>query len=143
MFAFIRTIKAQNAIFQNYGGNEKEPWVSTFDIAAAIAEEMEKPLEGKTVRYIVSDEVLPNEAAKILSEAIGKPDLQWVVIPDEQFLNGLLTAGFNPAAAKGLVDMDVGRRNNLYDDYNRHKPAFGKVKLTDFAKEFAAVYNQE
>jgi hypothetical protein len=29
----------------------------------------------------------------------------------------------------------------LLEDYNQHKPTLGKVKLTDFAKEFAEVYN--
>jgi hypothetical protein len=29
----------------------------------------------------------------------------------------------------------------LYEDYNQHKPILGKVKLKDFAKEFADVYN--
>jgi len=143
MFAFIPTIKAQNAIIQNYGGDEKEPWVSPLDIAAAISEEMEKPFEGRTVRYIASDEVSPNDVAKIIGEAIGKPDLKWLAIPDEQFLNGLITAGFNRKAAKGMVDMNAGRRNNLYDDYNQHKPALGKIKLTGFAKEFAEVYNHQ
>ena len=142
MFAFIPTIKAHNTIFQNYGGDQKEPWVSTLDIAATIAEEMEKPFEGRTVRYIASDEVSPNEVAGILGNAIGKPALQWVVIPDEHFLNNLLGAGFNPSAAKGMTDMNAGRRNHLYDDYNRHRPSLGKIKLTDFAKEFATVYNQ-
>lgn len=141
LFAFIPSIKAQHAIFQNYGGPQKEPWVSTLDIATTIAAEMENPFEGRTVRYIASDEVSPNEVAGILGKAIGMPDLQWVVIPDEQFRNNLLAAGFNPIAARGMTDMNAGRRNNLYDDYNRHKPALGKIKLTDFAKEFAAVYN--
>ncbi len=143
MFAFIPTIKAQNAIFQNYGGDEKEPWVSPLDIAAIVAEEIEKPFEGRTVRYIASDEVSPNEVAGILGNAVGKPGLKWITAPDEQFLNSLLSAGFNPEAAKGYADMNIGRRNHLYDDYNQHKPAFGKVKLTDFAKNFAAVYNQQ
>ena len=129
-------------MFQNYGGDQKEPWVSTLDIAAAIAEEMETPFEGRTVRYIASDELSPNEVASILGEAIGKPALQWVVVPDEQFLNNLLAAGFHPSAARGFVDMNAGRRNNLYDDYKMHKPSLGKIKLTDFAKEFAKVYNQ-
>ncbi|MCB0210906.1 MAG: NAD(P)H-binding protein, partial [Anaerolineae bacterium] len=57
MFGFIPTIKNQSAIVQNYGGDEKEPWVSPLDIAAVIAEEIEKPFEGRTVRYIASDEV--------------------------------------------------------------------------------------
>ena len=143
MFAFIQTIKKQAAIVSNYGGDEKEPWVSPLDIAAVIAEEIEKPFDGREIRYIASDEVSPNEVAKILGEAIGKPDLKWLVIPDEQLLNGMIAAGMNPKTAKGFVEMNAGRRNALYEDYNRNKPTLGKVKLKDFAKEFAGVYNQQ
>jgi len=143
MFAFLSTIKLKNVIVQNYGGNEKEPWVSPVDIASAIADEVDLPFEGRTVRYVASDEVSPNEVANILGEAIGKPDLKWLTISDEEFLIGLLAVGFKPQAAKGLVDMNAGRRNNLYDHYNQHKPIFGKIKLKDFAKDFAAVYNQQ
>ncbi len=143
MFAYIQTIKTQDAIVQNYGGDNKEPWVSPLDIAAAIAEEFEKPFDGRTVRYIASDEVAPNEVARILGEAIGKPGLKWIEITDEQLLNGMLAAGFNPKAAKGLVEMNAGRRSGiLYEDYNKNKPMLAKVKLKDFAKSFAAVYNQ-
>ena len=114
------------------------------DIAAVIAEEMEKPFNGREIRYIASDEVSPNEVAKILGEAIGKPDLEWKEIPDEQILNGMKAAGMNPEIAKGLVEMNAGRRSGvLYEDYNRHKPTLGKMKLKDFAKEFAVVYNQK
>jgi uncharacterized protein YbjT (DUF2867 family) len=144
MFAFIPTIKTQGAIISNYGGDDKEAWVSPLDIAAVIAEEMEKPFDGRTVRYIASDEVSPNEVASILGEAIGKPDLKWVAIPDEQMLSGMIAAGMNPNIAKGLVEMNAGRTGGvLYEDYYRNRPVLGKVKLTDFAKEFAAVYNQK
>ena len=142
MFAFIPTIKAQNAIVSNYGGDSKEPWVSPLDIAAVIAEEIEKPFEGRTIRYIASEELSPNEVAHILGEAIGKPNLKWVIISDEQMLKGMVAAGMNPDVAKGLVEMNTGRRSGvLGEDYNRHKPTLGKVKLREFAKEFAAVYN--
>jgi uncharacterized protein YbjT (DUF2867 family) len=141
MFAFIPTIKTQDAIVQNYGGDEKESWVSPLDIAAVIAEEMEKSFSGRPIRYIASDEVSPNEVAKILGKAIGKPDLKWQVIPDGQMLKGMIAAGMNPEIAKGLVEMNAGRRNDvLYEDYNKHKPIFEKVKLKDFAKEFADVF---
>ena len=144
LFAFIPTIKKQDAIIQNYGGDKKEPWVSPLDIAAMIAEEMEKPFSGRHIRYIASDEVSPNEIAKILGEAIGKPGLKWQEIPDEQILQGMLAAGMNTEIAKGLVEMNAGRRNDvLYEDYYRNKPTLGKVKLSDFAKEFAGVYNQQ
>jgi len=144
MLAFIPTIKKQDAIVSNYGGDTKDPWVSPLDIAAVIAEEMEKPFAGRTVRYIASDEVSPNEVAAVLGEAIGKPDLKWLAIPDEQMLNGMIAAGMNPNIAKGLVEMNAGfHKGNLYEDYYLHRPAvLGKVKLADFAKDFAAAFNQ-
>lgn len=141
MFAFMQTIKSQNAIISNYGGNEKEPWVSPLDIAAVIAEEIEKPFSGREIRYIASDEVSPNEIAKVLGEAIGNPDLKWLVIDDNQFMNGMIAAGMNPQVAKGFTEMNAGRRSGvLYEDYARNRPLLGHVKLQDFAKEFAAVY---
>lgn len=143
MFAFIHSIKSHDAIIQNYGGDEKEPWVSPLDIANAIVDEIEKPFDRRIVRYVASDEVSPNEVAHILGNAIDKPDLQWQVISDQQFLAGLLVAGMTPNAAQGLTEMNAGRRNQLYEDYNRHKPLLGKVKLADFAKEFALIYNQQ
>lgn len=144
MFGLIRNIKAKGAIVQNYGGDNKEPWVSPLDIAAVIAEEVEKPFEGRTIRYIASDEFSPNEAACLLGEAIGKPDLQWEVIPDEELLNGWLAAGMNQQVAKGFMEMQARMGDGvLYEDYYSNKPTLGKVKLVDFVKEFAAMYHQQ
>lgn len=141
MFAFVPSIKAQGVIVQNYGGDEKEPWVSPLDIAAVIAEEIEKPFAGREVRYIASDEVSPNEVAEILGEAIGKPDLKWLVISDEQFKEGLISAGFSLKSAEGFVGMNAGRINGvLYEDYDHRRPVLGKVKLRDFAKDFADAF---
>ena len=144
MLAFIPTVKTQGAIISNYGGSDKEPWVSPLDIAAVIAEEMEKSFNGREIRYIASDEVAPNEVAEILGEAIGQPGLEWRVITDEQMLNGMVAAGMNPQTASGLVEMNAARRNGvLYEDYYKNKPVLGHVKLKVFAKEFAAAYNQQ
>ncbi|UZT99592.1 NAD(P)H-binding protein [Chryseobacterium fluminis] len=141
MFSFIPTIKSQNLIIQNYGGNDKEPWVSPFDIASAIAEEVEKPFSGREIRYIASEEISPNEIAATLGEAIRKPDLEWLEIPDEDLLGNLIKAGMNPETAKGFVEMNTARRGSiLYEDYNRNKPVLGKTKVKEFAKEFAKVY---
>ncbi|TCK83607.1 uncharacterized protein YbjT (DUF2867 family) [Albibacterium bauzanense] len=141
MFAFLPTIKAQGIIVQNYGGDEKEPWVSPLDIAAVIAEEIEKPFDGREIRYIASDEVSPNEVAKILGEVIGKADLKWLVISDEQFKEGLISAGFGLKSAKGLTEMNASRFGGvLYEDYYRNRPVLGKVKLRDFGKDFADAF---
>lgn len=142
LYAFVPLIKTQGIIASNYGENNKEPWVSPIDIAAAIAEEIVKPFEGRKVRYVASDELTGNDIAGILGAAIGKPDLKWIIIPDEQQLNGMIAAGMNPTIAAGMVEMNASRRSVLYEDYYRYQPELGKVKMTDFAKEFAAVYNQ-
>lgn len=143
MFGFIPTIKSQNAIFQNYGGSGKEPWVSPLDIASVIAEEIEKPFNGREIRYIASEEISPDDIASILGESIGQPDLKWVTVSDEELLNGMIGAGMNPKTAKGVVEMNAARGNGLlYEDYRQHKPVLGNVKLKDFAKQFAAAYHQ-
>jgi uncharacterized protein YbjT (DUF2867 family) len=142
MFSFIPTIKSQNLIIQNYGGDEKEPWVSPLDIATVIVEEIEKPFNGREVRYIASEEISPNEIAKTLGEAIGNPDLKWLKISDEDLLNNLIKAGMNPETAKGFVEMNAARGNGiLYEDYYQNRPVLGKTKVKDFAKDFAKVYN--
>jgi hypothetical protein len=60
----------------------------------------------------------------------------------EQMLSGLEAAGMNPQIAAGLVEMYAGVHSGiLLEDYYRHKQTLmGKVKMTDFAKEFAAAF---
>jgi len=141
LLGFVNTIKTQSAIVSNYG-DIKEPWVSPVDIASAVAEEIVTPFNGRKIRYVASDELTCNEVAGILGAAIGKPDLKWIVIPDEQLLNGLIASGMNRRVASGFVEMNAGRRSGvLYEDYYRNRPALGKVKLKDFAKEFADAFN--
>lgn len=143
LFSFIQTIKDKGAIISNYGGDEKEPWVSPLDIADVIAEEMDRPFSGRTVRYVASDEASPNEIASVLGAAIGYPDLEWKIIPNEALLKNWLSIGFNEQVARGFVEMQVSQGSGkLYEDYYRHQPTLGKVKLKDFAKTFADAYNQ-
>ena len=144
LFSLVNSIKHKGAIVSNYGGDQKEPWVSPLDIAAVIAEEINRPFKGRTIQYVASDEVSPNEVANALGKAIGKPDLQWQVITDEQLLNNWLNIGFNEQIAKGFVEVQASMGTGaLYEDYYRNKPVLGKIKLADFAAEFAIAFNEE
>lgn len=143
IFRFMQTIKTDASIVQSYGGDIKEPWVSPLDIAATIAEEMEKPFEGRTIHYMASEEISPNEVANTLGNAIGNSELKWLIVPVEQQLNGMLAMGMNEWIAKGFVEMQAAQGSGaLYEDYYRNHPILGKMKLTDFAKDFAIVYHQ-
>jgi len=144
MYRWLPTIQSQGKIIQSYGGDRKEPWVSPNDIAATIADEMENPFIGRTVHYIASDEVSPDEIAFALGKAIGKPDLEWKVIPGEELLDQMLSIGINEWIAKGMVAMQKAQGDgSLYEDFYASQPKFGKVKLADFAKEFAQTYNKK
>jgi hypothetical protein len=49
----------------------------------------------------------------------------------------------NPRIAAGIVEMYASLHDGvLAEDYYRNRPVLGKVKMTEFAKEFAAVFNQ-
>ncbi|KRB57995.1 NAD(P)H-binding protein [Flavobacterium sp. Root186] len=145
LLAYIPAIKNQGFISANYGADELIPWVSPNDIAEAIAEELTTPLDGKKVRYVASEELNGHETAQILGTAIGKPDLKWQFISDEEVLNGLISVGMQPKIAAGLVEMYAALYSGLLgEDYYKNKPAvLGKTKLAEYAKEFAAIYNQK
>jgi len=143
LLAFIPTIKMQGSMMSNYGGEDRCPWVSPLDIATAVAEEIESGFTGRKIRYVVSEELRCNEIAALLGAAIGIPGLQWHTIPDEQLLNSLNAAGLNPATAKGLTEMNASIHSGaLLEDYYRNRPVPGKVKMADYAQEFAVAYNR-
>ncbi|WP_346316449.1 NAD(P)H-binding protein [Chitinophaga sp. YIM B06452] len=143
LYGYAEMIKTAGFIAANYGEEDIVPWVSPIDIAAAVDEELTAPPAGRKIRYVASEERSCKETAGILGAAIGQPDLKWSIIPDEQMLNGLVTAGINPRIAAGLVEMYAGLHSGLLaEDYYRNRPAMGKVKLADFAKEFAVAFRQ-
>jgi len=144
IYRWLPMIQSKGKIIQSYGGTRKEPWVSPYDIAATIAEEMEKPFNGRTVHYIASDEVSPNEISSVLGKSIGDPDLEWKVVSGVELLDQMLSAGINEWIATGMVAMQKAQGDgSLYEDFYANKPTFGKVKLEDFAKEFVQIYNQK
>ena len=145
LYGFVPTIKQQSVIAANYGADDNLIWVSPTDIARAIGEELETPLVGRKVRYVASDELTGDETASILGKTIGKPDLKWKLISGEEYQNGLEAAGINPKIAAGLVEMYAGQHSGLLtEDYYRHRPEIlGKVKMADFAKEFAAAFQKD
>lgn len=141
LYGYLDSIRKQGVIATNYGGDVRWPWVSPLDIAQVASEELTSGRKERKVRYVASDEVSCKEIASVLGNAIGKPDLKWILIPDEQVLAGLLSSGMNPEVAKGFVEMNAATRSGaLQEDYYRNQPVLGKVKIRDFAKEFAVVY---
>ncbi|MGM9476137.1 NmrA family NAD(P)-binding protein [Pedobacter sp. GSP4] len=145
LYGYVEMIKKEGLIAANYGADKEVPWVAPVDIAAAIAEELVSAQNGRKIRYVASDDKTGNEVAAILGAAIGQPDLKWVLVSDEEVLKSLVSIGMNPSIAAGLVEMYGALYSGLLaEDYLLHKPAImGKVKVSDFAKEFALAFAQK
>jgi len=143
---FIDMIKHTGMIGANYGGNDKLIMVAPADIADVAAEELVATGNIRSIRYIASDDMTANEVAQTLGKAIGNPQINsWLTFTDEQTENSLLQAGMPPHAVKNIVELGASIHSGaLRIDYDKHAPiTLGKVKLTDFAKEFARVYKMD
>lgn len=128
----------------NYGGDDRIVFVSPKDIADAVAEELLLLPGKKTIRYIGSEEMTCNEAARIIGTAVGKPWLKWVLLSDKEMLQGLKMAKLPEKLAETLVEMQAAMHGGKpLENFHQNKPKMGKVKLADFANEFAAVYHQK
>ncbi len=128
----------------NCGGEDRIIFVSPKDIADAVAEELLLYPNKTTIRYVGSEEMPCNEAARIIGTAVGKPWLKWVLLSDKEMLRGLKMAKVPEKLAETLVEMQaVMHSGKTLENFHKSQPKMGKVKLVEFAKEFAAVYNKE
>lgn len=145
LFGQIPLIKGMGIMGANMGSPDtKLVLTHTDEIADAAAEELlNLSFTGSSVRYIASDERSTSEIASVLGNAIGKENLQWILFSDEQMKAGLLQTGLAEVFAQGYTEMGVALRSGEMEaDYWNNRPAqLGNIKLEDFAKEFAAVYN--
>lgn len=128
----------------NFGGDDRIVFVSPKDIAEAAAEELQSASALKKIRYVGSAEMTCNEAAAIIGSAVGKPWLKWALLSDQQMLQGLKMAKMPQQLAENMVEMQAAMHSGkTLEKFYQNPPVMGKVKLADFAKEFAVAYNQK
>ena len=142
LYHYVDMIKSAGFMGTNYGDDDKLVLVSTKDIATAASEEIVLQTMGNKIRYVASDERTCNEIAKILGTAIGKPDLKWLTFTDAQVKETMEKNGVPPTIAARLVELNASIHSGaIREDYDLHQPVtMGKIKLEDFAKEFAAAF---
>ena len=144
-FESIRMIKEKGVIAATFGGDDGIVFSAPSDIADAVADEILHHGRGRKVRYVASDEMTCNEAAKVLGAAIGKPELKWITLAAEEMQKNLESAGLSPKLVSDLVEMQAPIHKGLMSqEYARHSHEVitGKVTLADFAKEFAKAYSK-
>jgi uncharacterized protein YbjT (DUF2867 family) len=85
----------------------KFPMIATHDIGTAVAEALLKPsFRGKQTRELQGQRDLTyTEVAAIIGKAIGKPDLKYVRVPDDQFRGALIQMGMSEPLAAQMLEM--------------------------------------
>jgi len=140
-YANVDMIKHAGIIGSNWGADIAMVLVHPADIAVAAAEELQDDFTGKSVRYVASDEKTSAEIAKALGTPIGKPELPWIEFSDADNIAGAIGAGLPEEVATNYTEMGVSvRTGKMFEDYYKHKPVLSKVKLADFAQEFAKAF---
>jgi uncharacterized protein YbjT (DUF2867 family) len=142
-YANIDLIKHMGIIGSNYGADQAIVLVDPKDIAAAAANKIKEGFSGKSILYIASDKRKLSEVALALGTAIGKADLPWIAFDDTQAFDGMVGAGLPAEIANNYVEMGTAIRSAvLWEDFESKKiTPVGKIKLEDFAAQFALAYN--
>jgi uncharacterized protein YbjT (DUF2867 family) len=81
--------------------------IATQDIGTAVAEFLLHPnFQGKQTQELLGQRDLNyNEAAAIIGKAIGKPDLEYVQLPDDQLRPALIQFGMSQNLADLILEM--------------------------------------
>lgn len=143
LFGMTGMVKGMGIMGSNFG-DDTVVLTHTNDIATvALQNLLNLDFTGQQVQYIASDERTGTEIAKVLGEAIGKPETPWVVFSDEQNKQGMMQAGLNEEMAIEYTRLGESMRNgSMQEDYFANRPTLGKVKLEEFARnEFAPAFN--
>lgn len=117
--------------------------VATKDVADAAAARLAKAdFSGKSVRYVLGPrDVTYPEVARILGEAIGKPDLPYVQFSDEDTRKALIAAGLPQSVAEAFVEMQQAVNEGLLEPTERRSSqSTTPTTLEEWSKTFAVAY---
>lgn len=113
---FMENTFAQTGIIQGFGmvagpirGDLKLPLIATRDIGASAADALLKlDFRGQQTQELLGQrDISYDEIAAVLGQAIGKPDLKYSQLPDEQVRMAMIGLGMSPAFAAMLLEMSA------------------------------------
>ena len=111
---FFENLLGQVGAIQGFGvvaspvrGDLKTAAIATEDIASVAAEHLLKlDFSGIETKELLGQRDLTyTEFAKALGDAIGKPDLQYMQMPNEQFIGVVMQMGMSRNVGEGITEM--------------------------------------
>ncbi len=143
LYANMGMIKALGFFGYSLKAEVSMPLVHTNDIAEVAAKRLlALDFEGYSHSFVAGErDITMPEIAKILGEAIGKPDLKYVTFSPEEAKAGMLQAGIPETIADGYNQLFDCLNGAAYlNDFTRTPENTTPTSIEDFAKEFAMAY---
>ncbi len=122
----------------------KFPAIATQDVAkVAVKYLKELDFVGICEHELLGQrDISMNEITKIIGEAIGKPDLQYVQFPSEDAHQAMVQMGLSEDAARNMVELEQAMNNGtVIADAARSPEKTTNTSFEEFARTFAKYYN--
>ncbi|PAD33133.1 NmrA family NAD(P)-binding protein [Paenibacillus sp. 7523-1] len=142
LFADMQSLKTQQTIFSPISVDIPQGWVSPVDIANVVYAMISHTPAGKSAKFIVSDWATGNDWLNALAEEGIEAKYQQISV--ETLAENMMKIGFHENTANGFAQMNRACENadEFYASLRATDYHLGKVKVGDFAKVFADVYNK-
>lgn len=111
---FMENTLPQAALIRMFGmtagplrGDLSLPMIATRDIGEyAMNALLKLDFQGKQTRELLGQrDITMNEVASIIGRGIGKPDLKYTQLPDDQTRGGMMSMGMSPSIANLILEM--------------------------------------
>jgi len=142
-FDQLELVRSQGIVADSVAPDLAIPMVATRDVADVAARALAtRDWHGVAVRELLGPrDLAPVEAARILGERIGKPELPYVALGYEEMAGALVEAGLSESFARLYVEMtrafNEGRVGPLA---GRTPENTTPTRFEDFADEWAAAF---
>jgi uncharacterized protein YbjT (DUF2867 family) len=143
LYAMMEGVRAMGALATPIRDDVPIAFIATRDIGAEAAHRLAAlDFDGHHTKELLGPrEYTMPEVASILGEAIGEPDLPYVVAPEEAMSSALLAAGLHAATVETVLELYRGFNERLIVAREERTPAnTTPTTLEEFAAEMAAAH---
>lgn len=120
------------------------PMIATKDIGEYAAKRLlSLDFQGISHQYLLGQRDLTyREAAKVIGEAIGKPELQYIEFPYEGLKKALMEMGASESIADNMNQFNfVLNTGRIFEGVVRDVESTTQTSIEEFAKTFAYIYS--
>lgn len=133
----ITSIISMNCYFGTIPADASCSMIATRDIAARAAFLLMSPtFKSHSVEYLLGErDITHREIIRVMGQAIGKPDLEYVEVPTQEMKNYLVGAGISEDWANGILETSEAIGNGtIAATIKRNKTNTTATSIEEFAR---------